>query len=132
MRWVMASFWKKKKEGFMVDEQNPYPDEVRFNALRLAEFDSVFSAIVPLENLDKTACTHHALKALEAVLKNRDLGFDATELEQIAKGFIPKGYLWHFDANVLGKLALVGEELLLGVKHTKEYLLWKQFLQTQN
>ncbi len=125
-------FLEKEKEGFMVDEQNPYPDEVRFNALRLAEFDSVFSAIAPLEDLNKTACAHHALKALEAVLKNRDLGFDATELEQIAKGFIPKGYLWHFDANVLGKLALVGEELLLGVKHTKGYLLWKQFLQTQN
>ncbi len=127
-----GEFLEKEKKGFMVDEQNPYPEEVRFNGLRLAEFDSVFSAIVPLENLDKTACAHHALKALEAVLKNRDLGFDATELEQIAKGFIPKGYLWHFDANVLGKLALVGEELLLGVKHTKEYLLWKQFLQTQN
>ncbi|GAA8014397.1 HNH endonuclease [Helicobacter pylori] len=68
----------------------------------------------------------------QAVLKNRDLGFDATELEQIAKGFIPRGYLWHFDANVLGKLALVREELLLSVKHTKGYLLWKQFLQTQN
>lgn len=27
----------------------------------------------------------------QAALKNRDLGFDATELEQIAKGFIPKG-----------------------------------------
>ncbi len=127
-----GEFLEKEKKGFMVDEQNPYPEEVRFNGLRLAEFDSVFSAIVPLENLDKTVCAHHALKALEAVLKNRDLGFDATELEQIAKGFIPKGYLWHFDANVLGKLALVGEELLLGVKHTKEYLLWKQFLQTQN
>ncbi|WP_120879614.1 HNH endonuclease [Helicobacter pylori] len=125
-------FLESRKEGFMVDEQNPYPEEVRFNELRLAEFDSVFSAIVPLEDLDKTACTHHALKALEAALKNRDLGFDATELEQIAKGFIPKGYLWHFDANVLGKLALVREELLLGVKHTKGYLLWKQFLQTQN
>ncbi len=125
-------FLEKEKEGFMVDEQNPYPEEVRFNELRLAEFDSVFSAIVPLEDLDKTACAHHALKALEAVLKNRDLGFDAAELEQIAKGFIPKGYLWHFDANVLGKLALVREELLLGVKHTKGYLLWKQFLQTQN
>ncbi|GAA9438059.1 HNH endonuclease [Helicobacter pylori] len=125
-------FLEKEKEGFIVDEQNPYPEEVRFNGLRLTEFDSVFSAIVPLENLDKTACTHHALKALEAALKNRDLGFDATELEQIAKGFIPKGYLWHFDANVLGNLALVREELLLGVKHTKGYLLWKQFLQTQN
>ncbi|GAA9312569.1 hypothetical protein TH0335_02000 [Helicobacter pylori] len=68
----------------------------------------------------------------QAALKNRDLGFDATELEQIAKGFIPKGYLWHFDANVLGNLALVKEELLLGVKHTKGYSLWKQFLQTQN
>lgn len=127
-----GEFLEKEKKGFMVDEQNPYPEEVRFNGLRLAEFDSVFSAIVPLENLDKTVCAHHALKALEAVLKNRDLGFDATELEQIAKGFIPKGYLWHFDANVLGKLALVGEELLLGVKYTKEYLLWKQFMQNQN
>ncbi|GAA9487546.1 HNH endonuclease [Helicobacter pylori] len=125
-------FLEKEKEGFIVDEQNPYPEEVRFNGLRLTEFDSVFSTIVPLEDLDKTACTHHALKALEAALKNRDLGFDATELEQIAKGFISKGYLWHFDANVLGNLALVREELLLGVKHTKGYLLWKQFLQTQN
>ncbi|GAA7690789.1 HNH endonuclease [Helicobacter pylori] len=127
-----GEFLEKEKEGFIVDEQNPYPEEVRFNELRLAEFDSVFSVIVPLENLDKPACTHHALKALEAALKNRDLGFDATELEQIAKGFIPKGYLWHFDANVLGNLALVKEELLLSVKHTKGYSLWKQFLQTQN
>ncbi|MGL2401772.1 HNH endonuclease [Helicobacter pylori] len=127
-----GEFLEKEKEGFIIDEQNPYPEEVRFNELRLAEFDSVFSAIVPLEDLDKTVCAHHALKALEAALKNRDLGFDATELEQIAKGFIPKGYLWHFDANVLGNLALVKEELLLGVKHTKGYLLWKQFLQTQN
>ncbi len=127
-----GEFLEKEKEGFIVDEQNPYPEEVRFNELRLAEFDSVFSTIVPLEDLDKPACTHHALKALEAVLKNRDLGFDATELEQIAKGFIPRGYLWHFDANVLGNLALVREGLLLGVKHTKGYLLWKQFLQTQN
>ncbi|WP_120900914.1 HNH endonuclease [Helicobacter pylori] len=125
-------FLESRKEGFIVDEKNPYPEEVSFNAWRLAEFDSIFSAIVPLEDLNKTACAHHALKALEAALKNRDLGFDATELEQIAKGFIPKGYLWHFDANVLGKLALVREELLLGVKHTKGYLLWKQFLQTQN
>ncbi|WP_229763501.1 HNH endonuclease signature motif containing protein [Helicobacter pylori] len=127
-----GEFLEKEKEGFMVDEQNTYPEGVRFNELRLAEFDSVFSVIVPLEDLDKPACAHHALKALEAALKNRNLGFDATELEQIAKGFIPKGYLWHFDANVLGKLALVREELLLGVKHTKGYLLWKQFLQTQN
>ncbi|QQW87345.1 5-methyltetrahydrofolate--homocysteine methyltransferase [Helicobacter pylori] len=127
-----GEFLEKEKEGFIVDEQNPYPEEIRFNELRLAEFDSVFSAIVPLEDLDKPACAHHALKALEAALKNRDLGFDATELEQIAKGFIPRGYLWHFDANVLGNLALVREELLLGVKHTKGYLLWKQFLQTQN
>ncbi|GAA8953482.1 HNH endonuclease [Helicobacter pylori] len=127
-----GEFLKKEKEGFIVDEQNPYPEEVRFNELRLAEFESVFSVIVPLEDLDKSACAHHALKNLEAVLKNRDLGFDATELEQIAKGFIPRGYLWHFDANVLGNLALVKEELLLGVKHTKGYLLWKQFLQTQN
>ncbi|WP_459108740.1 HNH endonuclease [Helicobacter pylori] len=126
-----GEFLEKEKEGFIADEQNPYP-EVRFNELRLAEFDSVFSVIVPLEDLDKPTCAHHALKALEAELKNRDLGFDATELEQIAKGFIPRGYLWHFDANVLGNLALVKEELLLGVKHTKGYLLWKQFLQTQN
>ncbi|GAA8780209.1 HNH endonuclease [Helicobacter pylori] len=97
-----GEFLEKEKEGFIVDEQNPYPEEVSFNELRLAEFDSVFSVIVPLEDLDKPACAHHALKALEAVLKNRDLGFDATELEQIAKGFIPRGYLWHFDANVLG------------------------------
>ncbi|GAA7363138.1 HNH endonuclease [Helicobacter pylori] len=127
-----GEFLEKEKEGFIVDEQNHYLEEVRFNELRLAEFESVFSAIVPLEDLDKPECTHHALKALEAALKNRDLGFDATELEQIAKGFIPRGYLWHFDANVLGNLALVREGLLLGVKHTKGYLLWKQFLQTQN
>ncbi|GAA7492198.1 hypothetical protein JP0002_06690 [Helicobacter pylori] len=127
-----GEFLKKEKEGFIADEQNPYPEEVRFNELRLAEFDSVFSVIVPLEDLDKPACAHHALKALEAALKNRDLGFDAAELEQIAKGLIPRGYLWHFDANVLGNLALVKEELLLGVKHTKGYLLWKQFLQTHN
>ncbi|RKU93832.1 HNH endonuclease [Helicobacter pylori] len=125
-------FLEKEKEGFMVDEQNPYPEEVRFNDLRLAEFDSVFSAIVPLEDLNKTACTHHALKALQAALKDNDLGFDATELEQIAKGFIPRGYLWHFDANVLGNVALVREELLLGVKHTKGYSLWTEFLQKQN
>lgn len=127
-----GEFLEKEKEGFIVDEQNPYPEEVSFNELRLAEFDSVFSVIVPLEDLDKPACAHHALKALEAALKNRDLGFDAAELEQIAKGLIPRGYLWHFDANVLGNLALVKEELLLGVKHTKGYLLWKQFLQTHN
>ncbi|WP_121009351.1 HNH endonuclease [Helicobacter pylori] len=125
-------FLEKEKEGFIVDEQNPYPEEVKFNDLRLAEFDSVFSTIVPLEDFNKTACTHHALKALEAVLKNRDLGFDAIELEQVAKGFIPRGYLWHFDANVLGNVALVREELLLGVKHTKGYKLWEKFLQTQN
>ncbi|MGL2783393.1 HNH endonuclease [Helicobacter pylori] len=127
-----GEFLEKEKEGFIVDEQNPYPDEVKFNDLRLAEFDSVFSAIAPLEDWSKTACAHHALKALQAALKDNDLGFDATELEQIAKGFIPRGYLWHFDANVLGNVALVREELLLGVKHTKGYLLWKQFLQTQN
>ncbi|BAM97505.1 hypothetical protein HPOK310_0077 [Helicobacter pylori OK310] len=127
-----GEFLEKEKEGFIVDEQNPYPEEVRFNELRLAEFESVFSVIVPLEGLDKPACAHHALKALEAVLKNRDLGFDATELEQIAKDFIPRGYLWHFDANILGNLALVREGLLLGMKHTKGYLPWKQFLQTQN
>ncbi len=125
-------FLESRKEGFMVDEQNPYPDEVRFNALRLAEFDSVFSAIAPLEDLNKTACAHHALKALQAALKDNDLGFDAAELEQIAKGFIPRGYLWHFDANVLGNVALVREELLLGVKHTKGYSLWTEFLQKQN
>ncbi|WQY76205.1 HNH endonuclease [Helicobacter pylori] len=125
-------FLESRKEDFIVDEKNPYTDEVRFNALRLAEFDSVFSAIAPLEDLNKTACAHHALKALQATLKDNDLGFDAAELEQIAKGFIPRGYLWHFDANVLGKLALVREELLLGVKHTKGYKLWEKFLQTQN
>ncbi|MBH0292624.1 HNH endonuclease [Helicobacter pylori] len=125
-------FLESRKEGFIVDEKNPYPEEVRFNEWRLAEFDSVFSAIVPLEDWSKTACAHHALKALQAVLKDNDLGFDATELEQIAKGFIPRGYLWHFDANVLGNVALVREELLLGVKHTKGYSLWTEFLQTQN
>ncbi|WP_414735717.1 HNH endonuclease [Helicobacter pylori] len=125
-------FLESRKEGFIVDEKNPYPEEVRFNEWRLAEFDSVFSAIVPLEDWSKTACAHHALKALQAVLKDNDLGFDATELEQIAKGFIPRGYLWHFDANVLGNVALVREELLLGVKHTKGYSLWTEFLQKQN
>ncbi|MCQ2655666.1 HNH endonuclease [Helicobacter pylori] len=127
-----GEFLEKEKEGFMVDEQNPYPEEVSFNEWRLAEFDSVFSAIVPLEDLNKTACAHHALKALQAALKDNDLGFDTAELEQIAKGFIPRGYLWHFDANVLGNVALVREELLLGVKHTKGYKLWTTFLQTQN
>ncbi|MGL2705514.1 HNH endonuclease [Helicobacter pylori] len=125
-------FLESRKESFIVDEKNPYPEEVRFNEWRLAEFDSVFSAIVPLEDLDKTACAHHALKALQAALKDNDLGFDAAELEQIAKGFIPRGYLWHFDANVLGNVALVREELLLGVKHTKGYSLWTEFLQKQN
>ncbi|MGL2849028.1 HNH endonuclease [Helicobacter pylori] len=125
-------FLESRKKGFIVDEKNPYPEEVSFNEWRLAEFDSVFSAIVPLEDLNKTACAHHALKALQAALKDNDLGFDATELEQIAKGFIPRGYLWHFDANVLGNLALVREELLLGVKHTKGYSLWTEFLQKQN
>ncbi|WRE67260.1 HNH endonuclease [Helicobacter pylori] len=126
-----GEFLESRKEDFIADEKNPYPEEVRFNEWRLAEFDSVFSAIVPLEDLNKTACTHHALKALQAALKDNDLGFDAAELEQIAKGFIPRGYLWHFDANVLGNVALVREELL-GVKHTKGYKLWTTFLQTQN
>ncbi|EJB85463.1 HNH endonuclease [Helicobacter pylori] len=125
-------FLESRKEGFIVDEKNPYPEEVSFNEWRLAEFDSVFSAIVPLEDLNKTACAHHALKALQAALKDNDLGFDAADLEQIAKGFILRGYLWHFDANVLGNVALVREELLLGVKHTKGYKLWEKFLQTQN
>ncbi|WRB06214.1 HNH endonuclease [Helicobacter pylori] len=125
-------FLESRKEGFIVDEKNPYPEEVRFNEWRLAEFDSVFSAIVPLEDWSKTACAHHALKALQATLKDNDLGFDAAELKQIAKGFIPRGYLWHFDANVLGNVALVREELLLGVKHTKGYSLWTEFLQKQN
>ncbi|GAA7546916.1 HNH endonuclease [Helicobacter pylori] len=125
-------FLESHKEGFIVDEKNPYPEEVSFNEWRLAEFDSVFSTIVPLEDLNKTACAHHALKALQAALKDNDLGFDAAELEQIAKGFIPRGYLWHFDANVLGNVALVREELLLGVKHTKGYSLWTEFLQKQN
>ncbi|MFP5952934.1 HNH endonuclease [Helicobacter pylori] len=127
-----GEFLEKEKEGFIVDEKNPYLEEVRFNALRLAEFDSVFSTIVPLEDLNKTACAHHALKALQAALKDNDLGFDAADLEQIARGFIPRGYLWHFDANVLGNVALVREELLLGVKHTKGYKLWEKFLQTQD
>ncbi|QEF41331.1 HNH endonuclease [Helicobacter pylori] len=125
-------FLESRKEGFIADEKNPYPEEVSFNEWRLAEFDSVFNAIVPLEDLNKTACAHHALKALQAALKDNDLGFDAAELEQIAKGFIPRGYLWHFDANVLGNVALVREELLLGVKHTKGYSLWTEFLQKQN
>ncbi len=43
-----GEFLEKEKEGFIVDEQNPYPEEVRFNELRLAEFDSVLSVIVPL------------------------------------------------------------------------------------
>ncbi|EJC55292.1 hypothetical protein [Helicobacter pylori] len=74
-------FLESRKEGFIVDEQNPYPEEVSFNEWRLAEFDSVFSTIVPLEDWSKTACAHHALKALQAALKDNDLGFDATELE---------------------------------------------------
>ncbi|GHS55876.1 hypothetical protein JP0130_02300 [Helicobacter pylori] len=49
-----GEFLEKEKKGFIADEQNPYP-EVRFNELRLAEFDSVFSVIVPLEDLDKPA-----------------------------------------------------------------------------
>ncbi len=53
-------FLESRKEGFIVDKKNPYPEEVSFNEWRLAEFDSVFSTIVPLENLDKTACAHHA------------------------------------------------------------------------
>ncbi|KHL78298.1 HNH endonuclease [Helicobacter pylori] len=125
-------FLESRKEDFIVDEKNPYPEEVSFNEWRLAEFDSVFSAIVPLKDLNKTACAHHALKALQAALKDNDLGFDATDLEQIAKGFIPRGYLWHFDANVLGNVVLVREELLLGVKHMKGYSLWTEFLQKQN
>ncbi|GAA9639421.1 HNH endonuclease [Helicobacter pylori] len=48
-----GEFLEKEKEGFIADEQNPYPEEVSFNGLRLAEFDSVFSVIVPLEDLDK-------------------------------------------------------------------------------
>ncbi len=56
-----GEFLEKEKEGFIVDEQNPYPEEVRFNELRLAEFDSVFSVIVPLENLDTNP---HALTML--------------------------------------------------------------------
>ncbi len=43
-------FLESRKEDFIVDEQNPYPEEVKFNDLRLAEFDSVFSAIVLLED----------------------------------------------------------------------------------
>ncbi len=51
-------FLESRKEGFIVDEKNPYPEEVSFNEWRLAEFDSVFSTIVPLEYFNKTA---HAL-----------------------------------------------------------------------
>ncbi|GAA9132794.1 hypothetical protein BTM343_11140 [Helicobacter pylori] len=47
-----GEFLEKEKEGFIADEQNPYPEEVSFNELRLAEFESVFSVIVPLEDLD--------------------------------------------------------------------------------
>ncbi|GAA7658618.1 hypothetical protein ckin65_12140 [Helicobacter pylori] len=65
-------FLESRKEGFIVDEKNPYPEEVSFNEWRLAEFDSVFSAIVPLEDLNKTACAHHALKALQAALKDNE------------------------------------------------------------
>ncbi len=43
-----GEFLESRKEDFIVDEQNPYPEEVSFNDLRLAEFDSVFSTIVPL------------------------------------------------------------------------------------
>ncbi|MFP6036237.1 hypothetical protein ACLGD5_02000 [Helicobacter pylori] len=50
----------------MVDEQNPYLEEVRFNGLRLAEFDSVFSAIVPLEYFNKTACAHPCPKGFRS------------------------------------------------------------------
>ncbi|GAA7597364.1 hypothetical protein HpMMM16_07610 [Helicobacter pylori] len=50
-----GEFLEKEKEGFIIDEQNLYPEEVRFNELCLAEFDSVFSVIVPLEDLDKPA-----------------------------------------------------------------------------
>ncbi|STP09976.1 5-amino-6-(5-phosphoribosylamino)uracil reductase [Helicobacter acinonychis] len=74
-----GEFLESQKESFIVDEQNPYPQKVAFNDRRLTEFDSVFSTIVPLENLNKTACTHHALKALQAT--NKDLGFDVIELE---------------------------------------------------
>lgn len=62
-------FLESRKEGFIVDEKNRYPEEVRFNEWRLAEFDSVFSAIVPLEDWSKTACAHHALKAYKPRLK---------------------------------------------------------------
>ncbi len=50
-----GEFLEKEKEGFIVDEQNPYPEEVSFNEWRLAEFDSVFSVIAPLEDWSKTA-----------------------------------------------------------------------------
>ncbi|GHR58556.1 hypothetical protein JP0101_06810 [Helicobacter pylori] len=125
-----GEFLKKEKEGFIADEQNPYP-EVRFNELRLAEFDSVFSVIVPLEDLDKPACAHHALKALEAALKNRDLGFDATELEQIAKGFISRGYLWHFDANVLREFG-VGERRVIIRREAHERILTMEAIPTNS
>ncbi|BCI99231.1 hypothetical protein JSHR3_02240 [Helicobacter pylori] len=40
-----SEFLKKEKEGFIADEQNPYPEEVSFNELRLAEFDSVLASL---------------------------------------------------------------------------------------
>ncbi|WP_423750529.1 HNH endonuclease [Helicobacter pylori] len=55
-------FLESRKEDFIADEKSPYPEEVRFNEWRLAEFDSVFSAIVPLEDWSKTACAHHCPK----------------------------------------------------------------------
>ncbi|GAA8702509.1 HNH endonuclease [Helicobacter pylori] len=61
-----GEFLEKEKEGFIVDEQNPYPEEVSFNELRLAEFDSVFSVIVPLEDLDKPACAHPCSKGFRS------------------------------------------------------------------
>ncbi len=44
-----GEFLEKEKEGFIADEQNPYTEEVSFNELCLAEFDSVFIVIVHLE-----------------------------------------------------------------------------------
>ncbi|WP_104748748.1 HNH endonuclease [Helicobacter cetorum] len=123
-------FLQKNKESFITDFQNKH--SVVFNEMRLAEFPSAFSVVVPLENLSKTMCCHYALMALQETLKERSLDFKENELDQITQlGLIPKGYLWHFDANVLGNLALVREELLLGVKHTKGYPQWIQFLQLQ-
>lgn len=76
-----GEFLEKEKEDFIVDEKNFYLEEVCFNGLCLVEFDSVFSVIVFLEDLDKFVCVYYVLKVLEVVFKDNDLGFDVIELE---------------------------------------------------